>query len=234
MSKSRGNVVNPDEYVGSLGADTVRAYMMFIGPWEQGGEWNDRGISGISRWLNRIWNLAVDDYQPGQIDPEAERSLRRLTHQTVRRVTGDIDRMRFNTMLSALMVLSNELAEVREKANVGKAVWDEAVADIVLMMAPTAPHFAEEVWSRRGKAYSVHNQSWPSWDGALAKEDEVTLIVQVNGKVRDRIVVPASISEAEAKEKALGSDKVKANVGGRPIANLVYVPGKLVNVVVKG
>jgi leucyl-tRNA synthetase len=234
MSKSRGNVVNPDEYVGSLGADTVRAYMMFIGPWDQGGEWFDTGISGISRWLNRIWNLAVDDYQPRQTDPEAERSLRRLTHQTVRRVTGDIDRMRFNTMLSALMVLSNELAEVREKANVGKAVWDEAVEDIVLMMAPTAPHFAEEVWSRRGKAYSVHNQSWPSWDEALAKEDEVTLIVQVNGKVRDRIVVPASISEAEAKEKALGSDKVKANVGGKPIANLVYVPGKLVNVVVKG
>jgi leucyl-tRNA synthetase len=233
MSKSKGNVVNPDEYVGELGADSVRAYMMFMGPWDQGGEWFDTGISGISRWLNRVWSLALDGYSAGSVDQEAERSIQRLTHQTIRRATADMDRMRFNTMLAALMEFSNALAEVREKANVSKTAWDKAISSLVLLLAPTAPHFAEEVWSRLGRPYSIHNQQWPRWDEALAKEDEITLVVQVNGKVRDRIAVPASVSESEARETALASERVKAHVEGKTVANVVYVPGRLVNVVVK-
>ncbi len=233
MSKSKGNVVNPDEYVGELGADSVRAYMMFMGPWDQGGEWFDTGISGISRWLNRVWSLALDGYSPGSVDQEAVRSVQRLTHQTIRRATGDMDRMRFNTMLAALMEFSNALAETREKANVSKAAWDEAISSLVLLLAPTAPHFAEEIWCRLGRPYSIHNQQWPKWDEALAKEDEITLVVQVNGKVRDRITVPASVSESEARETALDSEKVKAHLQDKTVANVVYVPGRLVNVVVK-
>jgi leucyl-tRNA synthetase len=206
---------------------------MFMGPWDQGGEWFDTGISGISRWLNRVWNLALDGYSPGSLDQEAERAVQRLTHQTIRRATGDMDRMRFNTMLAALMEFSNALAEVREKANVSKPAWDEAISSLVLLLAPTAPHFAEEVWSRLGRPYSIHNQQWPKWDEALAKDEEITLVVQVDGKVRDRITVPASVSESEAKEAALGSEKVKAHLQGKTIANVVYVPGRLVNVVVK-
>ena len=233
MSKSRGNVVNPDEYVSELGADTVRAYMMFIGPWEQGGEWFDTGISGVSRWLNRVWNLALDEYQPGKVDPNAERELARLTHQTIRRVTGDMDRLRFNTMLAALMEMTNELARVKEAAAVSKAAWDQSVASLVLMLAPTAPHLAEELWEKTGHPYSIHNQRWPAWDEALAKEEEITLVVQVNGKVRDRISVPASISEEEAKAKAMASPKVKPYLDAGKLASAIYVPGRLVNLVVK-
>jgi len=233
MSKSRGNVVNPDEYVSALGADTVRAYVMFIGPWEQGGEWFDSGISGVSRWLNRVWSLVLDEYQPGKADPNAERELARLTHQTIRRVTGDMDRLRFNTMLAALMEMTNELARVKEAATVSKAAWDQSVASLVLMLAPTAPHLAEELWQRLGRPYSVHSQRWPAWDEALAKEDEITLVVQVNGKVRDRINVPASISEDEAKEKAMASAKVKPYLDSGKLASAIYVPGRLVNLVVK-
>jgi leucyl-tRNA synthetase len=233
MSKSKGNVVNPDEYVSELGADTVRAYMMFIGPWDQGGEWFDTGISGVSRWLNRIWNLALDEYRPGEADPNGERELARLTHQTIRRVTGDMDRLRFNTMLAALMEMTNELARVKETGRVSKAAWDESVTDLVLMLAPTAPHLAEELWQRMGRPYSIHSQNWPSWDEALAKEEEITLVVQVNGKVRDRINVPASISEDEAKSKAMASAKVKPYLDAGKLASAIYVPGRLVNLVVK-
>ena len=233
MSKSRGKQINPDEYVGSLGADAFRAYMMFIGPWEQGGEWADTGISGVSRWFNRVWNLVLDSYQAGKIEKDREKALRRLTHQTIRRVTTDMDKMRFNTMLAALMELSNELADAKEKAQVSQSAWDEAVSALVLMLAPTAPHFTEEVWSRLGRAYSIHNQAWPEWNEELAKEEEITLVVQVNGKVRDRLTVPASVTETEARERVFASEKIKVHLEGKTIANVVYVPGRLVNVVVR-
>jgi leucyl-tRNA synthetase len=234
MSKSRGKQVNPDEIVGALGADTVRAYMMFVGPWDQGGEWSDTGISGVSRWLNRVWNLALDEYKPGKLDAEADRALRRLTHQTIRRASTDIDRLRFNTMLSALMEFSNALSDIREKAGVSKPTWDEAISSIVLLLAPTTPHFAEEVWSRLGKPYSIHDEKWPECDEALAKDEEITMVIQVNGKVRDRITLPASVTEADAKQKAMDSEKVKAYTTGKAIASVFYVPGRLVNIVVKG
>ncbi|OGO39153.1 MAG: leucine--tRNA ligase [Chloroflexi bacterium RBG_16_57_8] len=233
MSKSRGNVVNPDEYVNDLGADTVRAYMMFIGPWDQGGDWSDTGISGISRWFNRVWSLALEEYKPGAMDEDSERALRRLTHQTIRRVTNDIDRMRFNTMLAALMEFSNELSRISEAAQVSQAAWKEAISTLILLLAPSAPHLAEELWARTGHEYSIHNQRGPKWDETLAKEEEITLVVQVNGKVRDRLTVPASVTEADAKAGALASEKVKAHLEGKQIANVVYVAGRLVNVVVR-
>jgi leucyl-tRNA synthetase len=233
MSKSRGNVVNPDGYVNDLGADTVRAYLMFVGPWEHGGEWDDSGISGLYRWLNRAWNLVVTSYQPRSADAEAEKALRRLTHQTIRKVTEDMERLRFNTMIAALMELTNEMAKVRDEGKVSIPVWKETLDSLVLMLAPTAPHLAEELWQQRGHAYSVHNQEWPKWDEALAKEDEITLVVQVNGKLRDRINVPASISEDAARKLALDSPKVKPHLEGKQVANLVYVPGRLINIVVK-
>jgi leucyl-tRNA synthetase len=238
MSKSRGNVVTPDEYVAELGADTVRAYLMFIGPWEHGGEWNDSGISGVSRWLNRVWNLVLEQYD-GQKNPdtigaaaqkEAERELARTMHQTIRKVTGDIDKMRFNTMLAALMEYSNELAQVKEAARVSQPAWEEAIDTLLLLLAPTAPHLAEELWQRTGRQYSIHNQRWPQWDEALAKEEEITLVVQVYGKLRDRIIVPASTTEVEATQIAAESTRVKPYLEGVEYKTY-YVTGKLVNFV---
>jgi leucyl-tRNA synthetase len=233
MSKSKGNVVTPDAYVSELGADAVRAYLMFIGPWEQGGEWNDAGISGISRWLNRVWNLVSGEYNEGEVSQKAERDLSRIVHQTIRKVSEDMERLRFNTMLAALMEFTNYLTKVKEEGIVGSSAWKEAIDTLLLLLAPTTPHLAEELWQQTGHEYSIHNQGWPKWDEGLAKDEEITLVVQVNGKLRDRIAVPASITEAEAKEKALASRKVKVHLEGKKIAKTIYVPGRLVNLVVR-
>ncbi|MGD9115873.1 MAG: leucine--tRNA ligase [Dehalococcoidia bacterium] len=235
MSKSKGNVVTPDAYVSELGADAVRAYLMFIGPWEQGGEWNDSGISGVSRWLNRVWNLVLGGYkQVGKGDPaEKERALARLTHQTIRKVTQDIERLRLNTMVAALMEYTNYLTKVKEEAAIAEAAWRESIQSLMLLLAPTAPHLAEELWQQTGHDYSIHNQPWPKWDEALAKDEEITLVVQVNGKLRDRIAVAADINKPQAENQALASPKVKAHTQGRKIIKVIYVPGRLVNIVVK-
>ena len=233
MSKSKGNVVNPDAYVNELGADTVRAYMMFLGPWEQGGEWFDTGISGVARWLNRVWNIALEEYAPKTVDAQAVKELERFTHQTIKKMTGDMDRLRLNTMIAGLMELTNYLNKVKDAANVPLKDWQNSVEALVIMVAPTAPHLAEELWHRLGHTESVHNQKWPVWDEALAKEDEITLVVQVNGKLRDRPTVPASITEEEAKKMALTGEKVQPFLQGKTIVNVIYVPGKLVNIVVK-
>ncbi len=235
MSKSRGNVVNPDEYVSELGADTVRAYLMFVAPWEQGGEWDDSGISGISRWLNRAWSLVLEGYDWGKTSKNApaNKELARITHQTIRKVTNDLEKIRLNTMIAALMEFTNYLTKLKETETTAPSNWKESLETLLLLLAPTAPHLTEELWQRTGREYSIHNQSWPKWDEALAKEEEITLVIQVNGKVRDRVTVPVSITEAEAKQLALDSEKAKPHVEGKKIFNMIYVPGKLVNIVVK-
>ena len=236
MSKSKGNVVNPDDYVAELGADAVRAYLMFVAPWEQGGEWNDSGLSGISRWLNRVWNLVLDEYRrnkPAGEQSQAEAELIRIRHQTIKKVTEDLEKIRFNTMIAALMEFTNYLGKVREAGTASPAGWKSSIKTLLLLLAPTAPHLAEELWQRTAYEYSIHNQSWPTWDKELAKDEEITLVIQVNGKLRDRVSVPASISEAEARQLAIEQKRVQPYLEGRKILNIIYVPGRLVNFVVK-
>ena len=237
MSKSRGNVVNPDAYVNDLGADTVRAYLMFVGPWEQGGDWDDSGIGGMSRWLNRVWNLALDGYtsqtKEKVMADKAHVEFQRFIHQTIRRVTGDMERIRFNTMLAALMEFTNYLVKVKEAGNATESDWKEAIDTLLLLLSPTAPHLTEELWQQTGHKYSIHNQNWPKWDEALAKEEEITLVVQVNGKLRDRITVSVSVTEEGATQLALSSERVKPYLEGKTIASIIYVPGRLVNLVVQ-
>jgi leucyl-tRNA synthetase len=231
MSKSKGNVVNPDAYVVELGVDTVRAYMMFIAPWEQGGEWDDSGISGISRWLNRLWHLVLDEYRPS--GSQSDNEVVRMTHQTIKKVTEDIDKLHLNTMVAALMEFTNYLSRVKDTGSVSKSEWDSALKTLLLLLAPTAPHLAEELWQRIGLKYSIHNQSWPEWDTALVTSDEFTLVVQVNGKVRDRLTVPASVTEDDARKLAVKQEKVQLYIKGRGMVKVIYVPGKLINIVVK-
>jgi leucyl-tRNA synthetase len=233
MSKSRGNVVTPDPYVDELGADAVRVYLMFVGPWDQGGEWDDRGISGVSRWLDRVWGLVEDGYTPRTPDPASTQALRRATHRTIKKATQDIERLHFNTVVAALMELSNLMGRVREAGDVDSQAWDEARDNLLLMLAPAAPHITEELWQRLTKPYSIHTHPFPVHDEELAREEEVTLVVQVNGKLRDRLTVPAGTGEEAARELALASERVKAHLEGKQIAKTVFVPDKLVNLVVR-
>jgi leucyl-tRNA synthetase len=231
ISKSRGNVVNPDDYVASLGADTFRVYLMFVGPWEQGGEWDDSGISGVNRWLNRVWNLALDDYVSS--GSQGDEELLRVQHQTIKKVTEDIERIHFNTMVAALMEYTNYLGRIKEAGAVSPDVWAGSVRMLLLLLAPSAPHLAEELWQRRGYDYSIHNQSWPAWDESLVTRDEFTLVVQVNGRIRDKFTVPVAVGEEEARKLASEQEKVKPHLEGKQVVKVIYVPGKLVNIVVK-
>jgi len=234
VSKSRGNVITPDPYVAKEGADSVRAYLMFLGPWEQGGEWDDRGLAGVWRWLNRVWRLVLGGYGDGQApQPDAEQELRRFTHKTIKKVTEDMEGFQFNTMMAALMEFSNYLGRVKEARSVSQAAWEEAIKTLLLLLAPTAPHITEELWARLGYPYSIHNQPWPTWEEALVREEQVTLVMQVNGRLRDKVTVPAGISEEEAKELALGRERIQAHIRGKQVARVVYVPGRLVNIVVR-
>jgi leucyl-tRNA synthetase len=233
MSKSRGNVVAPDELVARYGADTVRAYLMFFARWEMGGPWNSSGIDGSSRWLRRVWAMVNEtaDAAPGAASAEARLTLRRKVHQTLQRVTRDFDRFEFNTIVSSLMELYNMMNRAREQGAAGTAEWREAVDIYLRMMAPVTPHVAEELWARLGKPYSIHLQAWPEVDEAAAAEEMITLVVQVNGKVRDRVLLPSGVSAEEAKAAALASAQVQKFLEGRTPRQVILVPGKLVNIV---
>jgi leucyl-tRNA synthetase len=231
MSKSKGNVIAPDEYVAELGADAVRGYLMFVGPWGLGGEWNDSGIIGISRWLNRVWSLVEVGYSSKLVKSEEENQLRHVIHKTTKKVTEDLGKFHFNTMLASLMEFSNYLSKIKEEGTVSASLWEEAISYFLLLLAPSAPHLAEELWVRSGHSYSIHNQFCPKFTEELAREEQITLAIQVNGRLRDRLVVSASISENQAKELALGRERVRAYTNGKASRRIIYVPGRLVNIV---
>ncbi|MDR7420543.1 MAG: leucine--tRNA ligase [Armatimonadota bacterium] len=236
MSKSKGNVVNPDDVVQKYGADTLRAYLMFIGPWDEGGPWNTRGIDGIARFLNRVWTLVAEPPKPaagaGDAGP-SERELDYWIHHTIRRVTDDLEAFRFNTAIAALMEFSNVLQRAKGGPLADGPLWQEALRTFVSLLAPLCPHIAEELWVEHLKQpYSVHTQPWPAYDPQKATAERITLVLQVNGRVRDRIEVAAGISDAEARELALGSAKVQQYLNGKSVADVIVVPGRLVNVVV--
>jgi len=230
MSKSRGNVIAPDDLVARYGADTVRSYLTFFSRWEVGGPWNSSGIEGNSRWLRRVWAMLLEPAQTNA-SPETLRALRRKTHQILRAITYDYENFEFNTIVSSLMELLNEMGRAKNAGAWGSPEWNEC-ADIYLrMLAPLCPHIAEELWERLGKPYSIHTQTWPAVDEEAARDEEITLVVQVNGKLRDRILVAPGISDAEAQEKALASEAVQAALDGKPVRKVIIVPGRLVNVV---
>jgi len=234
MSKSRGNVVNPDDYVGTMGADTVRAYLMFIGPWDGGGPWNPRGIEGVSRFLYRVWHLVLAQ-APARADGGAEvaREAHRTIHQTLKRVTDDLEGFRFNTAIAALMECTNALMRLREEGAAGTAAWGPAMRTLVLMLAPFTPHLSEELWARLGQPYSVHRAEWPAWDAEAIRTATVTLVLQVNGRVRDRMPVPVGLDQTRLRETALASEKVRKFIDGKQVVDVIVVPDKLVNVVVR-
>jgi leucyl-tRNA synthetase len=251
MSKSRGNVQDPDELVQRYGADTVRLFLMFMGPWDQGGPWSPTGIGGVHRFLNRVWTIALDPHgiEPGdpdsgalpagETDAIARAGLRAAAHRTLRDVTADYEGFRFNTMLAKLMELSNTLMRYRGTPIAGSAEWDEAVRLLLLMLCPSAPHVTEELWSRRLAAAgapwsSIHAERWPEVDIEAAAESTREVPIQVNGKLRDKLTVPTDIEAAELERLALASPKIAAILGGRTPDRVVAAGGgRLVNIVLR-
>ncbi len=233
MSKSRGNVVAPDELVEKYGADVVRGYLMFAFKWDQGGPWDSKGISGVVRFLNDVWSLATTPFHSEETPSEKdERALRRKVHQTIKRVTADMEVFGFNTALAALMELKNTLQAYRSTPLAGSEVWKEAIRTLLLLLAPFTPHIAEELWARIGEAYSIHQQAWPVADESIAAEETVTLAVQVNGKVRDHLTVPADADEETIKAAALALEKIKAQLDGKTPRKVIVVQGRLVSIVI--
>jgi leucyl-tRNA synthetase len=234
MSKSRGNVIAPDPYVKEFGADVVRTYLMFLGPWDQGGEWSDTGINGMARWLNRVCELATHSMEENSNEnrlSENDHALLHNIHKTIRRVHGDLDRFKFNTAISAMMELTNFMGKIRAHKDISVQTWDEAIEKLLLMLAPITPHLAEELWAVTQHSYSIHNELFPVWDDEIAKDQDITLIIQVDGKLRDRIEVPSTIEESDAKQLAVTSPKIVNHIAGKTIKHIIYVPGRLVNVV---
>jgi len=233
MSKSRGNVVDPDDLVALYGADTVRGYMMFSFKWDQGGPWNSKGISGMTRFLNDVWNLVTATPAiKGDPSPDDVKALRRKTHQTIRRVTEDMETFGFNTAIAGLMELKNTMQKFQKTPVTRSDAWGEAARALLLMMAPIMPHIAEELWARVGEPYSVHQQAWPVFDESIAAEDMITYPVQINGKLRDRITVSADANEETIKAAALALEKVKEHLNRGAPKKVIVIPGRLVNIVV--
>jgi len=237
MSKSRGNVVSPDEIVNKYGADTARMFILFAAPPEKDLEWSHESVEGIFRFLNRVWRLV--EMLPGAAAGKgkataAERDLLQELHASIRKVTVDIDRFNFNTAISAIMELVNAayqyVDEVAPDSRNG-ALLKEVAADLALLLAPFAPHMAEELWALMGKPFSIHTQPWPAYDEKLAAAFELTLIVQVNGKVRDKLAVGRGLSEKELTEMALSAANIIKHIGDKSVAKIIVVPDKLVNIV---
>jgi leucyl-tRNA synthetase len=224
MSKSRGNVQTPDEYVKRYGADTLRLFMMFMGPWVDGADWDASGIEGTYRFLWRVWELALTHPEPaGPRDVDVDGAV----HRTIKKVTEDLTQEHFNTAVAAMMELSNTLQHASGSSR------NDGVATLILLLAPFAPHMTEELWHRRGGAGSVHQQSWPTFDEAVAAPREVTIVVQVDGKVRDRIPMAAGLPDDDVQRRALASPKVQAALNGTKPAKVIVVRDRVVSIVTK-
>ena len=230
MSKSRGNVINPDDVVKEYGADSLRLYEMFMGPLEATKPWSMHGVEGVYRFLGRVWRLFIDERSEEarlaesvkDVPPERE-TLRKL-HQTIQKVTNDLDGMRFNTAIAAMMEFTNHLTPLAVRPR-------SALEPFVLLLSPFAPHLAEELWRTLGHKETLAYAPWPAFDPALAKEDAIEVPVQINGKVRLRLTVPADVDEAALKALALADPKVRELLGGKEPRKVIVVPKKLVNIV---
>ena len=235
MSKSRGNVVNPDALVDEYGADTVRAYLMFIGPWEQGGPWNSSGIEGVARFLNRVWALIMDEASgEGKADETARRDLRRAVHTAIKEVTEDLENFQFNTAIAELMTLVNVMGKAKNSAIIQTDEWQEGREMMLRLVAPFTPHIAEELWHRAGFEGSVHAQTWPQYDEQALEQNTLTIAVQVNGKRRGEVEVPKDADKAAILNAAKAEPNVARYIEGVNIVREIVVPGRLVNIVVKG
>jgi leucyl-tRNA synthetase len=233
MSKSKGNVVDPVALFATHGADSLRLFHLFMGPPTDDAAWNPNGVDGARRFLERVWRTATTEHAfVDRVEAEADRELIGLAHRTVRKVTEDIDRFHFNTAVPALMILSNALADYVDDQP-RAVVFEEVLRKLLLLMAPMTPHIAHELWERHGYGTMLATEAWPAWDELLAREETVTMVIQVNGKVRDRVVVAPDIDSEEAERLAFSSEKASVFLDGASVKTVIVKPPRLVNVVVE-
>jgi leucyl-tRNA synthetase len=221
MSKSRGNVVNPDEYIERWGADTFRTYLMFLGPYEEGGDFRDQSIAGVRRFLDRVWTSVEKSATEGAPDPQVMRKL----HQTIQKVSDDVPKLSYNTAIAAMMEYMNVVRRGERTPH------RDEIEPVVQLIAPFAPHAAEELWERLGHDVSVFDSGWPQFDAELAKEDTITIAVQVGGKTRGTIQLPPGAAQEAALEAAMAEPSIAKFVPGPP-KKVIFVPGRLLNIVV--
>jgi len=222
MSKSRGNVVTPDDYITTHGADTFRMYLLFLGPYEEGGDFRDDGIIGVRRFLERVWTLVEEGVSGGNLNGS---SILQPLHKTIKKVTDDIESLKHNTAIAALMELTNEIKRLEVNNR-------QVVETLLKLLAPFAPHITEELWERLGHPRSIFQEKWPEYDPALVEKEEIELVVQINGKVRRRINILSGMAEEMIREIALSDDRVQELIQGKSIKKTIVVPNKLINIVV--
>jgi len=249
MSKSLGNVITPDEVIVEHGADALRGYEMFISDFSMTVPWNTQGVPGVRRWLDRVWRVVLgededggrktedgtpmtDNRPPSSVSGLSTRDLRRVAHQAIQRYERNTAEFSFNTVISTMMEYTNSLYKAKEAGLAGTPEWAEAIDILVRLLAPIAPHMAEELWMRMGCNYSIHQQAWPKFDAEAAKDDEIVIPVQVNGKLRDRVTVAADANEDTIKSAAMAAENVVKFMDGKSPKKVIYVPGRMVNVIV--
>jgi leucyl-tRNA synthetase len=220
MSKSLGNVINPDDIVRDFGADTMRVYEMFMGPLQVSKPWSTRGITGARRFLERIWRAS----EVPLTDTEPPDALKRVLHKTIKKVSHDTDRLEFNTAIAQMMIFLNEAAGLPEMP---RALW----TPFVLLLSPYAPHLAEELWEKLGNPPSIARVPWPTWIEELTAEELVEVVFQVNGKIRAKESLPPGTADAELKERALSHERIREILAGKEVRKVIVVPNKLVNIV---
>jgi len=228
ISKSKGNIVNPDEYIAKFGADSVRLYLMFLGDVRLGGDWRDSGMAGMSRFVNRIWAIAQRIIKKGKKETK-DSGAERAGQRVIKRVGDDLERLKFNTAIAFIMEYINSLYEF-EIAK--KEIGVDAIKTLAKIVSPFAPHLAEELWNQLGHKKSIFTEKWPQYDPALVKEETIELVIQINGKVRARLTVPADISEEEARKLSTSDVDIKKWLGGKEPKKVIFVKGRLVNIVI--
>ena len=228
----RANPLNPDPVIQKYGSDTLRSYLMFLGPWDQGGDWSDSGINGIYRWLNRVWTISISSKKFNDIgDQKKDETLITFSHKITKKILEDMELFKFNTAIASMMEYTNFLYKIYEEAKISKELWNESIRRLILHMAPIAPYISEEIWNANGNNNSIHLQNVPEYNDLYTISEDITLVIQVNGKVRDQIKVSSSIKEDEALKLAVGSTKVQKFLINNTIRKKIYIKGKLVNIV---
>jgi len=222
MSKSRGNVINPDDIVKEYGADTLRVYEMFMGPFDQAIAWNSKSVNGVFRFLNKVWSLTLECENNKKSSKEAIK----LVHRLNKKVSEDLENMKFNTAVSSFMEFVNFCQQKKEE------VGGDVIERMLILLAPFAPHITEELWKELGNKKSIHLENWPKYDEKLIQEEKIVLLIQINGKMRDQTEVSPDISEEEAKILALSREKIKKWIEGKEIKKIIFVPKRLINIVI--